>query len=379
MMITPRVTVVLATGGTGGHVFPAEALAAQLSERGIEPVLFTDRRGVSFGGDMQVRRIRGGGIAGRTAWGRVQGLCALGAGLIEAAWGLRRVKPAAVVGFGSYASVPTVLAASWLGIPAIIQEQNAILGRANRLLAPRVRRIATAFETVALLPGGAETKVVRTGMPVRPAFARLRDRAYQPPDPGSPIRLMVLGGSQGAKVFGDVVPAAVDRLTARLRSRLAIAQQCRPEALAEVEDAYRRIGITAELASFFEDVPQRLASAHLLIARAGASTIAEVTAVGCPAILVPYPFATDDHQTANARALADAGGAWLMPQETLTPEGLASLLEELLSRPGQLGAAAQAARAAGCERAAARLADLVLETIGAEPPEPALTPGRLAA
>ena len=378
-MISPRITVVLATGGTGGHVFPAEALAAQLCERGIEPVLFTDRRGVSFGGDLQVRRIRGGGIAGRTAWGRARSLCALGAGLIGAAWGLRWVKPAAVVGFGSYASVPTVLAAAWLGIPAIIQEQNAVLGRANRLLAPRAQRIATAFETVALLPGGAEAKVVRTGMPVRPAFARLRERAYQPPDPGNPIRLVVLGGSQGAKVFGEVVPAAVDRLTARLRSRLAIAQQCRPEGLPEVEDAYRRIGITAELAGFFEDVPQRLASAHLLIARAGASTIAEVTAIGCPAILVPYPFATDDHQTANAQMLAEAGGAWLMPQETLTPEGLAAQLEHLLSRPAQLSAAAAAARAAGCERAAARLADLVLETIGAEPPEPALTTGRLAA
>jgi UDP-N-acetylglucosamine--N-acetylmuramyl-(pentapeptide) pyrophosphoryl-undecaprenol N-acetylglucosamine transferase len=378
-MTTPRIRVVLAAGGTGGHVFPAEALAAQLRERGIEPVLFTDRRGVSFGGELQVRRIRGGGIAGQSTWGRLKSLTALGAGLAQAGWALRTLAPSAVVGFGSYASVPSVMAASVLGIPTIIHEQNALLGRANRLLARRAGRIATAFERVEALPKGTEHKLVRTGMPVRPAFARLRERAYQQPEAAGPIRLLVLGGSQGARVFGEVVPAAVDRLNARIRSRLVIAQQARPESLSNVEDAYRRIGIGAELKTFFDDVPARLAATHLLIARAGASTIAEITALGCPAVLVPYPYAADDHQTANARAVTEAGGAWLMPQDALTPEGLAARLEELFAAPQKLAAAAAAARATGFDRAAARLADLVFELIGAAPPETTFNSGRLAA
>jgi UDP-N-acetylglucosamine--N-acetylmuramyl-(pentapeptide) pyrophosphoryl-undecaprenol N-acetylglucosamine transferase len=378
-MKNERVRVVLAGGGTGGHVFPAEALAAQLRERGIQPMLFTDRRGVSFGGESQVRRIRGGGIAGQTPLGRLRSLAVLGAGCLQAAWALRRVSPAAVVGFGGYASVPTVLAASVSALPTIIHEQNAVLGRANRMLARRAGRIATAFETVSGLPKEAAPKVVRTGMPVRPAFARLRERCYQPPDAGGPIRVLVLGGSQGARVFGEVLPGAIDRLTARWRTRLAITQQCRPEALASVEEAYRRIGVMAELASFFEDVPERLAAAHLLISRAGASSVAEITSIGCPAMLVPYPYATDDHQTANAKAVVDAGGAWLIPQDEFTSERLSARLEELFAHPELLAAAAAASRAAGFDRAAARLADLVLEVMGTEPPETVISSGRLAA
>lgn len=379
MSATRPLRVALAAGGTGGHVFPAEALASQLRERGIEPVLFTDRRGVSFGGEMQVRRVRGGGIAGRSAWGRMKSIVALGGGLAQAAWALRLLSPRAVVGFGSYASVPTVMAASLLGIPTIIHEQNAVLGRANRLLARRASRIATAFEAVAAVPKGAEDRVIRTGMPVRPAFARLRERAYQPPEVGGPIRLLVTGGSQGAQVFGEVLPAAVDRLSARIRSRLAITQQCRPEALDHVREAYRRIGLGAELGTFFDDVPARLAVTHLLVARAGASTIAEITTLGCPAILVPYPYATDDHQTANARAVVEPGGAWLMPQDSLTPEALSARLEDVLARPAKLAAAAAVAHDLGFDRAAGRLADLVLEVIGAAPPEIAISNGRLAA
>jgi UDP-N-acetylglucosamine--N-acetylmuramyl-(pentapeptide) pyrophosphoryl-undecaprenol N-acetylglucosamine transferase len=264
-------------------------------------------------------------------------------------------------------------------LPTIIHEQNAVLGRANRMLARRAGRIATAFETVSHLPKGAAEKAVRTGMPVRAAFARLRERPYQPPEAGGPIRVLVLGGSQGARVFGEVLPAAIDRLTARWRTRLAITQQCRPEALAGVEEAYRKIGVAAELSSFFDDVPQRLAAAHLLISRAGASSVAEMTSVGCPAMLVPYPHATDDHQTANARAVVEAGGAWLIPQNEFTPEHLSARLDELFAHPQMLAAAAAASRAAGFDRAAARLADLVLEVMGTEPPEAVISGGRLAA
>jgi UDP-N-acetylglucosamine--N-acetylmuramyl-(pentapeptide) pyrophosphoryl-undecaprenol N-acetylglucosamine transferase len=369
----------LATGGTGGHVFPAEAVAVQLRERGIEPVLFTDRRGNSFSVEAPERRIRGGAIAGRNAWGRLRSIAELAAGCMQARWALHRVSPRAVVGFGGYASVPTVLAAGLAALPTIIHEQNAVLGRANRLLAKRAGRIATAFETVAGLPSGTEHKVVRTGMPVRPSFARLCDRSYQPPDAVGPIRILVLGGSQGARVFSEVVPAAIDRLTARWRSRLVITHQCRPESLDAVEDAYRRIGIHAELSAFFDDVPQRLASAHLMISRAGASSVAEITTIGCPAMLVPYPFAADDHQMANARALVEAGAAWLIPQTEFTHEHLSTRLEELFTHPEMLVAAAARSREAGFDRAAARLADLVLEVMGAEPPDAAISNGRLAA
>jgi UDP-N-acetylglucosamine--N-acetylmuramyl-(pentapeptide) pyrophosphoryl-undecaprenol N-acetylglucosamine transferase len=374
-----RIKVVLAAGGTGGHVFPAQALAAQLLERGIEPVLFSDRRGESFDEDMQVRRIRGGAIAGKTLWERLRSFAALGAGSLQAGWALGRFSPEAVVGFGGYASVPTVLAASVGVVPTIIHEQNAILGRANRMLARRAGRIATAFEGVSGLPRGTDHKLVRTGMPVRAAFARLRDRAYRPPEPGGPIRLLVLGGSQGARVFSEVVPAAIDRLNARWRSRLVVTQQCRPENLAAVEDSYRKIGISAELSSFFDDVPQRLAAAHLLISRAGASTVAEMTTIGCPALLVPYPYAADDHQTANAQAVVQADGGWLVAQDDFSPEQLSARLDELFGYPEALSAAAAGSRSAGFDRATARLADLVLEVIGTSPPEAILSRGSLAA
>lgn len=378
-MRAERIRVALAAGGTGGHVFPAYALGAQLRERGIEPVLFSDQRGGSFGEEMRVRRISGGGIAGQTAWGRLCSLAALGAGSLQAGWGLHRVSAEAVVGFGGYASVPTVLAASLRSIPTIIHEQNAILGRANRMLAGRAGRIATAFENTSGVPRGAEHKLVRTGMPVRSAFARLRDRAYQPPQPGGPIRLLIFGGSQGARIFSEIVPPAIDRLNARWRSRLVVTQQCRPEDLASVEDAYRRIGVNAELSSFFDDVPQRLAAAHLLISRAGASSVAEITTIGCPALLVPYPYATDDHQSANAQAVVQTGGAWLIPQDDFSPERVSAGLEELFGHPEVLSATAAGSRCAGFDRAAARLADLVLEMIGASPPEAVLPTGRLAA
>jgi UDP-N-acetylglucosamine--N-acetylmuramyl-(pentapeptide) pyrophosphoryl-undecaprenol N-acetylglucosamine transferase len=363
--------VVLAAGGTGGHVFPAEALAAELKTRGANVVLFTDRRGDAVGGapggvlgGVETRRIRSAGVAGKGLAARIRSTLELGLGLFQARSLLRRLTPQAVVGFGGYPSVPTMLAACFGGYHTLVHEQNAVLGRANRLLAGRVERIASAFEHPARLPAGAAGKIVHTGMPVRSAFAEIRGRSY--PDIGTdgPIRLLVLGGSQGARVFGEVVPDAIGRLDERLRRRLLIGQQCRPENLEQAEAAYRRLGLDAELARFFNDVPQRLAAAHLVIARAGASTVAEITAVGRPAILIPYPHAIDDHQSANARAVADAGAAWVMAQPTFTPEALAERLRGLLAAPDTLRQAAERARTAGRPEAAARLADAVFDLIG---------------
>ena len=354
--------IVLTAGGTGGHVFPAEALAAELLRRGHRLALVTDRRGQAFGGtlgDLATYPIAAGGIAGRGIAARLKAIAEIGVGVLQARRLLKSLRPAAVVGFGGYASVPAMMAATGGGFATALHEQNAVLGRANRLLAPRVTRIATCYPRLAHLSPAWSHKVVRTGMPVRPAIALLRGNPYPPPGADGPLRLLVLGGSQGARVFSEVVPAALARLPQPLRRRLEVSQQCRPEDLDAVRLAYQDTGIRAELRSFFEDVPDRLAAAHLVITRSGASTVAEVTALGRPAILVPYPHAIDDHQTANAHALDEAGGGWLMPQPAFTPDSLAARIEALAAQPGTLVRAAACSRSAGAPEASARLADLV--------------------
>lgn len=352
----------LAAGGTGGHVFPAEALAQSLMDRGWRLGLVTDRRGHAYGGTLgsiETFRIAAGGIAGRGLLSKLRGVAELGLGVIQARTLLKRERPTVVVGFGGYASVPTMVAATLLGIPTIIHEQNAVLGRANRLLAGRVNRIATSYANVAHVDEAWIPKLTHTGMPVRAAIAALRDAPFPALADDQPVHLLVLGGSQGARILSEVVPAALALLPEALRIRLKVAQQCRPEDLETVRATYASGAIDADLQSFFADVPERLSAAHLVIARSGASTMAELTALGRPAILVPYPHAIDDHQTANARAVDEAGGAWLMPQPAFTPEALASRLESLFTQPGTLARAAGCARAAGRPDAAARLADLV--------------------
>lgn len=362
-----RDLIILAAGGTGGHVFPAEALASELLDRGYRLGLITDKRGHAYGGalgKLETYRISAGGIAGRGVMGRLRGLLELGWGVLQARSLLKKLQPAAVVGFGGYASVPTMFAAVQTGIPTALHEQNAVLGRANRLLAPRVSRVAASYDHVKYL-SASKGKLVHTGMPVRANIAALRDRPYVTPDIDGPVRLLVLGGSQGARILSEVVPAALAGLPEALRRRIEISQQCRPEDLEAVRAAYEGTGIQATLDSFFHDVPERLAQAHLVIARSGASTVAELTALGRPAILVPYPYAIDDHQTANAHAIDEAGGAWLMPQDAFTAEALAARLESVLSLPSTLAKAAACARAAGRPDAAARLADTVTGLLGA--------------
>ena len=358
--------ILLAAGGTGGHIFPAEALARELLARGQPVALITDRRGNAFGGSLPavpVHRIHSAtlfpGLLGKL---RTFGLIALGT--FEARRLMARERPAALVGFGGYPSLPAVIAARLAGVPLVLHEQNAVLGRANRLMARGAARLATSFPSVAAVPAACRERVVQTGNPVRPGVAAARSGFYVPPEDGGPVRLLVMGGSQGARVFSEVIPAALARLPAGLRERLVIAQQCRPEDIEAVRAAYDGLGFGGvDLNAFFTDVPARLVAAHLVICRAGASTIAEVTAVGRPAILVPYPYATDDHQTANAAALAHAGGAWLMAQSAFTAETLSARLETLLARPGDLVQAAAVARGWCLADAAARLAEAVLETI----------------
>ena len=365
----------LAAGGTGGHVFPAEALAAELMARGWRLGLVTDRRGQGYGGTLgrlETFRVLAGGIAGRGLAARLRAIAELGLGMVQARALLRRLRPDVVVGFGGYASVPALVAAPWLGIPTVLHEQNAVLGRANRLLAGRARAIAVSYAQVSHLAEGWRDKVRHTGMPVRPALAAWRDTPYPALDDSSPIRLLVLGGSQGARVLSDVVPAALAALAEPLRARLRVAQQCRPEDLERVRAAYGQSAIDATLEGFFADIPERLAAAHLVIARSGASTMAELTCLGRPAILVPYPHATDDHQTANARAVDEAGGGWLMPQGAFGAETLAARLTPRRAQPCTLARAAACAQAVGRPDAAARLADLVAEAAHALPPKESL-------
>jgi len=264
-----------------------------------------------------------------------------------------------VIGFGGYASVPTMLAADLGGYAAAIHEQNAVLGRANRMLASRVKKIATCFDNVAGVPEGMDTKVVCTGMPVRPAVIACRDTPYPELDDDSPLHLLVFGGSQGARVLSDVVPHAVGRLGGHLKQRLRITQQCRPEDLGRVRDEYANAGVAAELEIFFDDLPKRIGASHLVIGRSGASTVAELTTIGRPAILIPYPNATDDHQSGNAHAIDEAGGGWLINEAAFTANALAKRLDSLFGLPAVLQRSAANARAAGRPEAAIDLANLV--------------------
>jgi UDP-N-acetylglucosamine--N-acetylmuramyl-(pentapeptide) pyrophosphoryl-undecaprenol N-acetylglucosamine transferase len=367
-MTGKRRAIVLSAGGTGGHVFPAQSLAEMLAKRGFPIALITDRRATALGGvlaNAETYRINAAGISGRSALQRGMAIAQLGFGYFQARKILAEIDPLTVVGFGSYASVPAVLAAANLGKKTVIHEQNAVLGRANRFLAPRVTRIATAFASVTHLRDEDKGKTVHTGNPVRPEIIAIAAKPYPRLVEDGVVELLVFGGSLGAAVFSQVVPETVAALPAPLRARLRITQQCRAEDLEKVRAIYSAAGIHAELASFFDDMPARLASAHLVISRSGASTIAELTASGRPAILVPYPHATDDHQTKNAESLCDAGGAWMIPQPAFNRESLTTRLTALLQNTRTLQTTALCAGRIGMRTAAENLANLVVQVVGA--------------
>ena len=362
--------VLLAAGGTGGHLFPAEALAEALARRGVIVELATDDRAERYGKRFPARHIHV--IASATVRGRDPVSLArtagmLGIGTVQALRLLGRIKPSAVVGFGGYPTVPPVLAATLRRIPTLIHEQNAVMGRANRLLAARVDAIALSFAGVLDREARLAAKATRTGNPVRPAVIAAATAPYVAPDAAGPLRLVAFGGSQGARIMADIVPAAVARLEPHLQMRLTIVQQAREEDLARVADIYARANVTADVASFFTDLPARIAAAHLVVARSGASTVAELAAIGRPAILVPLPHALDQDQSVNAGVLEQAGGAIRLRQDDFTPDRLAAEISALASAPQKLVAMAAAARSQGAADAAERLADLVMRTIVRDP------------
>ncbi|MDR3421128.1 MAG: undecaprenyldiphospho-muramoylpentapeptide beta-N-acetylglucosaminyltransferase [Xanthobacteraceae bacterium] len=365
MQAAGRAPILVAAGGTGGHLFPAEALAAALAQRGISVHLATDRRATRYGGalpDDAVHVIASATLRGRNPIALAQTAAALGIGLAQA-WALiGRLKPAAVIGFGGYPTVPPVLAAAWRGVPTLIHDANAVIGRANRLLAPRVTAIATTFPDVFRNAPQLAAKGTLTGNPVRPAVAAAAAAAY--PAPGGVLRLLIFGGSQGARIMADIVPAAIGLLEPDLRARLAVVQQAREEDVVRVRNAYASLAVTAEVAPFFSDLPARMAASHLIVARSGASTVAELSAIGRPAILVPLPHALDQDQFANAGVLQAAGGAIRLAQEEFTPQRLAGEIAALAAGPQRLGAMAVASQSVGRLDAADRLADLVLKVAG---------------
>jgi UDP-N-acetylglucosamine--N-acetylmuramyl-(pentapeptide) pyrophosphoryl-undecaprenol N-acetylglucosamine transferase len=356
---------ILAAGGTGGHMVPAHALAAELRSRGHGVALITDERGARFPGLFEGIPVEilpagrlGGGPIGWLKAGR-----SVRAGRREARKLYRAHPPHAVVGFGGYPAFPSLIAASASQIPTVLHEQNAVLGRVNRMLAGEATAIATAYPQVERLKPSNRAKTVLVGNPVRESVAKLGEQPFPAFDDAAPLKILVTGGSQGATILGRVVPEGLGMLNASLRRRLQVTQQCRPDDIEQVRGAYSRLGIPAEVMTYIEDMPAKLADAHLVIGRAGASTIAELTAAGRPAILIPYAAAMDDHQTANAREMTNSGGARSITEDQFTPETLARQIEAMAQDPEALANAAARALSVGRPHAARELADLV-ELVG---------------
>lgn len=358
---------VLAAGGTGGHLIPAFALATELERRGHHVALITDERGANIPGkpDFLPAHVLPAGRFGKNPLNWIKGLRAIGQGRDMALRLFESFEPSAVVGFGGYPSLPALLASTSAAIPSVLHEQNAVLGRVNRFMAGRVEAIATAYPEIRRLKPKHAGKVHLVGNPVRGEVLQLREEPFPAFTEDGLLRVLVTGGSQGASVLSQVVPDGLAMLQPALRSRLQVTQQCRPEDLEAVRERYRNHDIPAELGTYFEDMAARLADAHLFIGRAGASTIAELTAVGRPAILIPLPIATDDHQAANAREMAKKGGARMVRQEYFTAKELAKQIQAMAQNPQSLATAAHAAWNCGRPHAAKELADLV-ESFGGD-------------
>jgi UDP-N-acetylglucosamine--N-acetylmuramyl-(pentapeptide) pyrophosphoryl-undecaprenol N-acetylglucosamine transferase len=351
-------TILLAAGGTGGHLFPAEALAHELKARGWSVHLATDERAGRYAGSFpadHIHPLSSATIGSKNPIALARSFWSIWRGVRQASTLLGRIKPAAVVGFGGYPTLPPLYAATRRGLPTMVHEQNAVMGRANRALAARVTAIAGGF----LIARGAHAaKTVVTGNPVRPAIIEAARTRYAVPSANGEFRLLVFGGSQGAQFFSEAMPPAVAALPEAERRRLRVTQQARSEDEAAVRKAYAALGVEAEIAPFFNDMAARLAAAHLVISRSGASTVSEIGVVGRPALLVPYPYALDHDQAANAATLAAAGGAEVHVQSTLSTERLAALIGGLMRDPARLAAMAEAARSAGRPDATRLLADL---------------------
>lgn len=358
----PNRLVVLAAGGTGGHLFPAQALAEALVRRGYVIHLMTDERVRDYGRSfpaIETHLVPAATITPRKPHLLPMQLLRLYRGYRGARAVLERLKPVALAGFGGYPSFPPVIAASRLGIPCCIHDQNAVMGRANRVLSRYADAVASSFPALVKLPEASKGKLRYTGNPVRSIVLEKEAAPYQPAAADAPFNLLVFGGSQGARFFAEFMPEVIKLLPKAVLRNLKIVQQCRPEDIERVKAAYASLEIAFELASFFADMPQRFADAQLVVCRSGASTIAELGVIGRPAIMVPLPHALDNDQLHNAEFFAGKGGGWVRPQAELTAQDFAAFLTRLRYQDDELVRAAHAALTQGMPDAAERLADLV--------------------
>lgn len=358
--------ILLTAGGTGGHLFPAQALASELGRRGHVVELATDERADKYGSEFPARKthiIASETLRGRNPISLIKTAWRLAIGMFQARHVIKSFKPSVVVGFGGYPTFPPMFAAKQTGVPSILHEANGVMGRANKMLAKGATAIATSIP-LANPEDSWSAKVTETGNPVRDAVIEASGKPYAPPQDDGPFHLLVFGGSQGARFFSDLLPEAVGKLPTELRQRLKIVQQCRPEDLERVKSAYSDMGVEAELASFFTDMPARISASHLVVCRSGAGTVSELAVLGRPSILVPLPGSLDQDQAANAKLLENVGGGWPIRQADLSADRLSSELARFFAEPDLLAQAAQNALSVGKPDAVKRLADLV-ETVAA--------------
>ncbi|QYF87297.1 undecaprenyldiphospho-muramoylpentapeptide beta-N-acetylglucosaminyltransferase [Brevundimonas sp. PAMC22021] len=356
---------VVAAGGTGGHMFPAEALARELIGRGWRVVLASDHRGEVYAhGFPAEERLSLDAATASGPLGMIKAGSAIFRGVMQARAAFDRLGADVVVGFGGYPSAPALVAAITQGRPTLIHEQNAVLGRTNRILAPYVKEVASSFPTLEHAPARVQGRAHVVGSPVRADIRAVFDGAYAPPAEDGPIRVLVTGGSQGARLLAETTPKALAALPDALRRRLIVHQQARPESMDEARQTYLEAGIEAEVAPFFRDMASRLSASHLVIGRSGASTCAELAVCALPSVLIPLKIATDDHQRLNAKALVDAGAAEVLIEDMLTVERLAVTLQQILSDPARLATMSAGARSVAIPDAAARLADLTERVAG---------------
>ena len=356
---TRKPLIILTAGGTGGHVYPAEALADELLRRGYRVELITDSRGKDNYkgrlGEIPNHAVLAGALVGKSHLFKIKRLIKTAVGVLQAGRGIFKKKPACVIGFGGYGSFPSCMAAILLGTDLVIHEQNSVMSRTNRFLSKYAALIAQSFKKVKYTPAGIKT--ILTGMPIRKTIAEVREIPFPALGKEDKFQIMVLGGSQGAKIFGDIVPEVIKKLSPARRKKIRIFQQCREADVENVKTAYDGCGAEVTVSHFFNNMPELYAGTHLIISRAGASSVSEIAAGGIPSILVPLPNAADDHQTANAREIGDAKAGIVLKQKDFTPARLGELLKDLMSSPKKLSQMSENAKSVGITDAAVRFAD----------------------
>lgn len=349
--------IIITTGGTGGHIFPAESIAKGLVDAGYEVMFITDKRGAEYRKltEVPTHIISAASVTGQSFLGKIKSAFKLLLGMYQSAFFMMKQKPDLVIGVGGYASLPAVLAAQFLRIPTAVHEQNAVLGRANRMLAPRVKFVATAFQETKRVPTGISTFLV--GQPVRPA---IQEKANSPYPMDSVFHLLIFGGSQGARFLSRELPKALLQLPNEIRENMKITQQARPEDVDDLQKMYQDAGFYATtVQSFFDNMPELIEKSNLVIGRAGSSTLAELAVIGRPGIYVPLPTSADNHQFENARQFAEAGAGWLIQEKDFDVDAFTKRLTELIMNPDELIGAAKIATSLGHPDVAAQVVKLI--------------------